>query len=48
MCNHLSVADKNKNEAKFMFQGQYVISQRWLDLDFDWIGLNFIIRKTNL
>ena len=33
--------DKNKNEAKFKFQGQSVISQRWFDLDFDWIEVNF-------
>ena len=26
-------ADKNKNEAKFKFQGQYAISQLWFDLD---------------
>ena len=25
--------DKNKNEAKFKFQGQSAISQRWFDLD---------------
>ena len=37
-------ADKNKNEAKFKFQGQSVISQHWLDLDFHWIGVNIIIR----
>ena len=28
-------ADKNKNEAKFKFQGQSARSQRWFDLDFD-------------
>ena len=28
-------ADKNKNEAKFKFQGQSTRSQRWFDLDFD-------------
>ena len=28
---------KNKNEDKFKFQGQSVISQRWFDLDFYWI-----------
>ena len=30
-------ANKNKNEAKFKFQGQSARSQRWFDLDFDWI-----------
>ena len=29
--------DRIKNEAKFNFQGKYVRSQRWFDLDFDWI-----------
>ena len=29
--------NKNKNEAKFKFQCQYARSQRWFDLDFDWI-----------
>ena len=33
--------DKNKNEAKFKFQGQSAISQRWFDLDLDWIEVNF-------
>ena len=28
-------ADKNKNEAKFKFQGQSAKSQRCFDLDFD-------------
>ena len=29
--------NKNKNEAKFKFQGQSARSQRWFDLDFDFI-----------
>ena len=33
-------ADKNKNEAKFKFQGQSARSQRWFHLDFYWIGVN--------
>ena len=33
--------NKNKNEAEFKFQGQSVRSQRWFDIDFDWIELNF-------
>ena len=31
--------NKNRNEAKFKFQGQSAISQRWFGLEFDWIGL---------
>ena len=34
-----------KNEAKFKVQGQYVRSQRWFDLAFDWIKVNFSTRK---
>ena len=37
--------DKIKNEAKFKFQGQYARSQRWFDLDFDWIELNVSTRE---
>ena len=40
-------ANKNKNEAKFKFQGQSARSQRWFDLDFDWIDVNFITRETD-
>ena len=29
--------NKNKNEAKFKFQGQSAISQHWFDLNFDFI-----------
>ena len=35
------VENKNKNEAKFKFQGQSARSQRWFDIDFDWIEVNF-------
>ena len=31
----------NKNEAKFKFQGQSARSQRWFDIKFDWIEVNF-------
>ena len=34
------VENKNKNEAKFNFQGQSAKSQRWFDIDFDWIEVN--------
>ena len=30
-------ANKNKNEAKLKFQGLSARSQRWFDLDLDWI-----------
>ena len=33
----LTAANKNKNEAKFNFQGQSARSQSWFDLDFDCI-----------
>ena len=42
------VANKNKIEAKFKFQGQYARSQRWFDLDFDWIEINFITCEPDL
>ena len=32
---------KNKNGAKFKFQGQYARSQRWINLDLYWIEVNF-------
>ena len=34
-------SNKNKNEAKFKFQGQSARSQRWFDLDFDQIDVKF-------
>ena len=34
-------ANKNKNEAKFKFQGEYTRSQVWFDLVFDRIEVNF-------
>ena len=37
--------NKNKNEAKFKFQGQSARSQRWFDLDLYWIGVNFSTRE---
>ena len=38
-------ANKNKNEAKFKFQGQSARSQRWFDLDFDCTEVNFSTRE---
>ena len=42
---NITEANKNKNEAKFKFQGQSVRSQNWSDLDFDWIGEYFSTRE---
>ena len=39
---------KNKNEAKFKFQGQSARSKRWFDLDLDWIEVNFSTREPDL
>ena len=41
-------ANKNKNEAKFKFQGKSAISQRWFDLEFDWIEVNFSTHEPDL
>ena len=45
--NYLKIteANKNKNEAKFKFQGQSVRSQCWFDLDFDCTGVKFITHE---
>ena len=43
-----SATDKNKNEAKFKFQGQSAISQRWFDLDFYCIEVNFSTRESDI
>ena len=40
--------NKNKNEAKFKFQGQSARSQRWFDLDFDWNEVNFSTSELDL
>ena len=37
--------DKNKNEAKFNFQGQLARSQLCFDLEWYWIEINFITRE---
>ena len=37
--------DKNKNEAKLKYQGQSARSQRWFDLDSNWIEVNFSTRE---
>ena len=41
-------ANKNKNEAKFKFQGQSERSQRWVDLKFDWIEVSFSTREPDV
>ena len=41
-------ANTNKNETKFKFQGLSVRSQRWFDLDFDYIEVNFSTREPDL
>ena len=38
-------ANKNKNEAKLKFHGPSARSQRWFDLDFDWIKVSFSTRE---
>ena len=38
-------ANKNKNEAKFKFQGQSARSQGWFYLNFDCIEVNFSTRE---
>ena len=43
-----TASNKNKNDAKFKFQGQSARSQRWFDLDFDWIDVNFSTREPDL
>ena len=37
--------DKNKNEAKFKFQGKSARSQRWFDIEWDWVEVNFSTRE---
>ena len=39
------VTDKNKNEAKFKFQGQSARSQLWFYLDLDWVEINVSCRE---
>ena len=39
--------NKNKNEAKFKFQGLFARSHRWFDLDFYWIEEMFSIGETD-
>ena len=40
-------AYKNKNEAKFKFQGQSARSKWWFHIDLDWIEVNFSTREPN-
>ena len=41
----LIAENKNKNEAKFKFQGQSATSQPWFNVVFDWIEVNFSTRE---
>ena len=41
-------ANKNKSEAKFKFQVPSARSQRWFDIEFDFIEVNFSPRDTDL
>ena len=43
----LIAENKNKNEAKFKFQGQSARSQRWFDINYDWMEVNFSTRETD-
>ena len=43
-----TATNKNKNVAKFKFQGQSARSQRRFELDFYWIELSFSTRKPDL
>ena len=44
----LIAENRNKNEAKFKFQGQSSRSQCWFDLDFYCIEVNFSTREPDL
>ena len=41
-------ANKNKNDAKFKFQGQSARSQRWFDFYFYWVEVHFSTREPDL
>ena len=41
----ITESNKNKNKAKFKVQGQSERSQRWFDIDFDSIEVNFSTRE---
>ena len=45
---NITESNKNKNEDKSKFQGQSEKSQRWFDLDSDWIEEYFITREPGL
>ena len=40
--------NRNKNESKLKFQGQPARSQRWFDMEFDWIKVKFSTREPDL
>ena len=43
-----AAVDKNKNEAKFNFRRLSARSQRWFDIEFDCIEVNFSTREPDL
>ena len=47
--NYFNITEetKNKNEDKFKFQGQSTRSQRWFDIDFDYIEEKFSTCETD-
>ena len=45
--NDLKITE-GKEKAKYKFQGQSARSQRWFDLDLDWIEENFSTREPDL
>ena len=47
-CFKFIAANKNKNKAKFKFQGLSTRAQRWFDLEFYLIEVNFSTRETDL
>ena len=44
----LIAANKNGNGAKFKFKGQSTRSQRWFDLEFEWIEVKFITHEPDI
>ena len=46
--NQFVAVDKNKNQAKFKFQGQFTRSKSWFDLEFDLIEVDFSTHEPDL
>ena len=45
---NITEENKNKNEDNFKFQCQSERSQRWFDIDFDWIDENLSTREPDV